>query len=73
MAVLEKLEFMELPASRIIGVEIISGGGYNSVPALWEQIIGQNKLDVLDSKQALLDMHIGWMSEFIIFRVHSHI
>lgn len=64
MAKLEKVEFIQLPAARMIGIEVKNGGGHNPVPALWEQIFKDNKLNILDEKQALLDLYIGWMGEY---------
>lgn len=64
MAILGKVDFIEIPAARMIGIEVINGGGNNPVPALWEQIFRQNKLDILHSEQALLDLFIGWMGEY---------
>ncbi|AOT72302.1 GyrI-like domain-containing protein [Geosporobacter ferrireducens] len=64
MEILGNIDFVELPASRIVGIEVVNGGGDNPVPALWEQIFSQNKLNVLHSEQALLDLFIGWMGEY---------
>jgi len=41
MSILDKVDFIELPASRIIGFEVMNGGGQNPVPALWEQIFAK--------------------------------
>ena len=64
MAILGKVDFIEIPAARMIGIEVVNGGGDNPVPELWEQIFNQNKLDSLQSEQALLDLFIGWMGEY---------
>ncbi len=64
MAILGKVDFIELPAARMIGIEVRNGGGENPVPSLWEQIFSQNKLDILPAEQALLDLFIGWMGEY---------
>jgi AraC family transcriptional regulator len=58
------VDFIELPAARMIGMEVVNGGGNNPVPALWESIFSQNKLAALNPGQALLDLYVGWMGEY---------
>lgn len=64
MATLSKVDFVELPAARVIGIKVVNGGGHNPVPALWKQIFSQNTLDILRPEQAILDLFIGWMGEY---------
>ncbi len=64
MAILEKVDFIKLPASRMIGIEVTNGGKENPVPALWEWIFRENTLSNLDENHALLDLFIGWMGEY---------
>ncbi|MDF2937707.1 MAG: hypothetical protein K0Q90_3080 [Paenibacillaceae bacterium] len=64
MAILGKVDFLELPAARMIGMEVVNGGGNNPVPALWEAIFSQNKLAALHPAQALLELYVGWMGEY---------
>lgn len=64
MAILGKLEMMELPAVRMIGKPVINGGGDNPVPALWEKCFEENTLEVLEKGSPVVDYYIGWMGEF---------
>ena len=47
LAVLGKLEFIDLPAVRMIGKIVTNGGGENPVPELWEKCFRENTFDVL--------------------------
>ena len=49
MAVLCKTEIIELPATRMIGIKVVNGGGNNPVPELWEKCFKEKTFDVLDT------------------------
>lgn len=64
MAILAKVDFIDLPATRIVGIEVVNGGANNPVPALWESIFNQDALAPLPQRLALLPHYIGWMGEY---------
>lgn len=64
MAVLGKIEFINLPACRIIGIKTLNGGGENPVHALWEKCFSENTLSVLERLTPVVDYWIGWMGEY---------
>lgn len=63
MALLSKLELIELPACRMIGIKVTNGGGENPVPALWEKCFRENTLQILEEHSPIMDYWIGWMGE----------
>lgn len=64
MAVLGKIEFIELPAVRMIGKKVVNGGGNNPVPELWEKCFRENTFDVLECSSPVIEYYIGWMGEY---------
>lgn len=64
MAVLGKIELLNLPACRMIGIKVLNGGGENPVHALWEKCFGENTFKVLEAYAAVIDYWIGWMGEY---------
>lgn len=64
MAVLGKIEFIELPAVRMIGVMVLNGGGENPVPNLWEKCFMDNTFEVLEGNSPVTEYYIGWMGEY---------
>ncbi len=64
MAVLGKIEFYDLPATRMIGKRVVNGGGENPVPALWEECFRENTFAVLDQQKAVVGYWVGWMGEY---------
>jgi AraC family transcriptional regulator len=64
MAVLGKIEFTALPATRMIGIKTINGGGENPVPALWETCFRENAFAGLDRRKAVMPYWVGWMGEY---------
>jgi AraC family transcriptional regulator len=64
VAVLGKIEFLELPAVRMIGKMVINGGDENPVPALWEKCYGEKIFEVLEGTPSVVDYDIGWMGEY---------
>jgi len=64
VAVLGKIEFIKLPAVRMIGKKVINGGGENPVPGLWQKCFEENTLDVLEYNMPVVEYYIGWMGEY---------
>lgn len=64
LAVLGKIEFLELPAARMIGKKVINGGGENPVPALWEKCFKENTFHELEFNVPVVEYGIGWMGEY---------
>lgn len=64
VAVLGKIEFIELPAVRMIGIPVINGQGENPVPALWEKCFRERTFTELENSNPVVDYYIGWMGEY---------
>lgn len=64
MAVLGNIEFINLPAVRMIGIKVLNGGGENPVPALWAKCFKENTFQVLEQHVPVVDYWIGWMGEY---------
>lgn len=64
MAILDKIEFLELPAVRMIGKKVINGGEENPVSALWEKCFQENTFDLLECSLSVVDYYLGWMGEY---------
>ncbi|MBO0453240.1 GyrI-like domain-containing protein [Candidatus Enterococcus murrayae] len=65
MANLVKTDIITIPDAMIVGYEVVNGVGQNQVPALWEKIFQENLLAQLPIEQAILDLYIGWMGEYL--------
>ena len=67
MAKLEKIEFIQIPNIRVIGVEVahaMAEGAENPVPAVWERCFRDGTVDMLKRlPRALKDCTIGWMGD----------
>lgn len=64
MAELVKIEFIELPAARMIGKEVIFEKDNNPVPELWKSCFQSGAFQSLDKYTPVIDYYIGWMGEF---------
>lgn len=63
-AVLGRLEFIELPAVRMIGIPVINGGGENPVPELWKKCFAEGTFRALEIRKAVVPYSVGWMGEY---------
>ena len=64
MIELRKTTVIAIPDAKIVGLEVINGGGQNPVPSLWAKIFREKLLEELAGEQAILDMYVGWMGEY---------
>jgi AraC family transcriptional regulator len=64
VAVLGKMEFMKLPAARMIGKKVMNGGGENPVPELWQKCFGEDAFKALEANRPLVEYYVGWMGEY---------
>ncbi len=64
MATLGKIEIMQHPDCRMIGIPVINGGAENPVPELWKKCFQENTFAALAGSKPILDYYIGWMGEY---------
>lgn len=64
VAMLGSIEFLELPATRVIGKYVKNGGGKNPVPALWKKCFQEKTFDALKHIKPVVDYYFGWMGEY---------
>lgn len=64
VAILGNIDFLELPAARMIGVSVLNGGGENPVPALWARCFRERTFQELEQHSPVLDCWVGWMGEY---------
>ena len=64
MAILGKMEFFNLPPTRLIGIEVEHGKGDNPVPELCEKCFRENSLKVLETHKPEMEYYIGWMGDY---------
>ncbi|MEO3945968.1 AraC family transcriptional regulator [Gorillibacterium sp. CAU 1737] len=67
VAMLGKIEFLDLPAVRMIGKKVINGAGDNPdnpVPALWATCFEENAFEPLERSFPVVDRYVGWMGEY---------
>ncbi|WP_058300835.1 AraC family transcriptional regulator [Gorillibacterium timonense] len=67
VAMLGKIEFLDLPAVRMIGRKVINGAGENPdnpVPALWAKCFEEQAFETLERCSPVVDYYVGWMGEY---------
>lgn len=64
MPVLGNIEFIELPAVRMIGIHVLHGGGDNPVHALWDRCFSEGVFNVLERLSPVIAYWVGWMGDY---------